>query len=101
MTKPIKIDPFFYYGVAHTPKRNRRVRAEVEAHIVECLKEFPDVCEGVLMLNGFEHFFTYVVREDCIKATLLPRDFAEDMLNKVGLSTHEPWSPLPGSEVKH
>src|SRR5262249_34097573 len=103
----IKIDPFFYLDFArhraprHRPHRNQRVRAKVEAHIRECLKEFPVICEGVLMLNGFEHWFTYMVRKDCVEVQLAPRDLAEDALNTIGLSTHEPGSPLPGSEVKH
>jgi len=43
------------------------------------------------MLNGVEHIFTYLVREDCIEVTVLPRDF--EMLNKIGLGTQEPGLP--------
>jgi hypothetical protein len=68
MTKPIKINPFFYYDRRYNAERNRRLRAKVEAHIRKCLKKFPDICEGVITLNGFEHWFIYVVREDCVDA---------------------------------
>jgi hypothetical protein len=48
------------------------------------------------MLMGIECFFTYHVESDRIVATVVPRDLAEAVLNEQGLSTHEPWSPLPG-----
>lgn len=59
-------------------------------------KEYPEVCEGVRVFMGVECWFVYRVESDRIVVTIAPRDQAEAILNKQGLSTHEPWSPLPG-----
>jgi hypothetical protein len=64
--------------------------------IRELTKEYPDYCEGVRILAGIECYFTYRVEPDRIVVTVVPRDQAEAILNEIGLSTHEPWSPLPG-----
>jgi hypothetical protein len=63
--------------------------------------QVPDICEGVIMLDRIEHFFTCKVDGDFIVMNLLPGDKAEEILNKGDLSTIEPWSPWPGSEHKH
>jgi hypothetical protein len=62
----------------------------------EMTKDFPDICEGVRVLMGVECFFTCRVESDRIVVNVAPRDQAEALLNKLGLSTHEPWSPWPG-----
>ena len=77
------------------------MRAHIQAHVIECLKEFPAAGEGVINLDDIVHFFTYEVHGDTIEMYIQPRDAAEVLLNEHGLSTHEAWSPLPGSERKH
>jgi hypothetical protein len=62
----------------------------------ELTKEFPDYCEGVRVLMGVECFFTYKVETDRIVVHVSPRDQMEALLNEHELSTHEPWSPMPG-----
>jgi hypothetical protein len=50
------------------------------------------------LLGGVDHFFAYVVRGETVELSVAPRDYAESVLNAQGLSTHEPWSPLPESK---
>jgi hypothetical protein len=69
---------------------------KLATEVRELTKEFPEYCEGVRVLMGIECFFTYKVESDRIVVTVGPRDEAEALLNKHGLSTHEPWSSLPG-----
>jgi hypothetical protein len=69
---------------------------EFADQVREWTKEFPDICEGVQILMGIECFFTYKVESDRVVVNVIPRDQIEPMLNEIGLSTHEPWSPLPG-----
>jgi hypothetical protein len=55
---------------------------------------FPIGAEGVLSLDGVEHFFTYIVEPDRVEVKISPRDMAEALLNQYGLSTVEPWAPV-------
>jgi hypothetical protein len=52
--------------------------------------------QRVRVLMGVECFFTYKVETDRIVVHVSPRDQMEALLNEHGLSTHEPWSPMPG-----
>jgi hypothetical protein len=79
------------------PRRLERLRKLLRKSI----DKFPDVCEGVITFGGVEHFFICAVQGNVAKVCVVPRDVAEVILNDKGLSTHEPWSPLPGSDVKH
>jgi hypothetical protein len=56
---------------------NPRVLTQIERRIRECLKQFPDVCEGKIMLNGVDHFFTYKVRRNLVEVNILERELAE------------------------
>ena len=77
------------------------IQKKLMGRIRGCLMEFPDFAEGVIELGGVVHWFVYKVTDDVAHVSLLPRDCAEEILNDQGLSTHEEWSPLPGSEHKH
>jgi hypothetical protein len=77
--------------VEFTPKRHAKVRKR----LLSLLKKFPDVCEGSIWLGGVEHYFTYEVHGELVEMNLLPRTHAEKVLNQHGLSTHEPFNPLP------
>jgi hypothetical protein len=95
MTSPSK--HYLTYGNNLSSRATDKVRRMVR----RCLVKFPDICEGVIMLDRVEHFFTCKVDGDFIVMNLLPRDKAEEILNKGGVSTIEPWSAWPGSEPKH
>jgi hypothetical protein len=73
----------------------------IERTIRECLKEFPDFCEGSIMLNGIDHFFTYKVLGSVVNVNVVERSLAERLLNEHKLSTHEPFNPLPDAERPH
>jgi hypothetical protein len=79
------------------PKHDGRFRA----HIRKCLREFPDACEGSITFDDIEYWFVYVVKNGVVDVIMMPRDFAEQRLNEGGLTTHESFNPLPGSEHKH
>jgi hypothetical protein len=65
------------------------------------LKEFnecPDVFEGVVVLDSIAHFVICGLRKDgsgIADVYVIPRKLAEEVLNRDGLSTIEPWSPWP------
>jgi hypothetical protein len=65
--------------------------------LTECLfawqEELPDIGEAVIRLNDVEYFVTFETIGDLIQANVLPRDFAEVELNKIGLTTQEPFLP--------
>jgi len=88
-------------GFLHPGAQFPKFRAKLEARLRRCLPEFPDYCEGSLHFRGVEYFFTYVVKDDVVDVVVMPRDKAEAVLNELGLSTHEEFNPLPGSEHKH
>jgi hypothetical protein len=95
MMRRMELDLHYASFVELTPKRQAKVRKRV----LSALKEFPDVCEGSIWLGGVEHYFTYKVRGELVTMHLLPRTDAEEILNQlVGLSTHEPFNPLPEAE---
>jgi hypothetical protein len=72
--------------------------AQIRRLVVRCLRDFPDICEGSIKLAGKDCWFSYVVRDpDTIDMNLVLRDYAESILNEHGLSTHEPFNPLPES----
>jgi hypothetical protein len=70
------------------------LQKEIQQHILDCLRDFPDICEGSIVLDGVEHFFTYMTRiegsDQIVEVNILLRDVAEKVLNEGGLSTHEP-----------
>ncbi len=85
-------------GVDLTPRALDKLQRCVRRHLID----FPDICEGVIVLGGIEHFFTYMKLEGGeIEMFLMLRDNAEAMLNEHGQTTHEEWSPLSGSEHRH
>jgi hypothetical protein len=77
-----------------------KYEAKLRARIRRCLREFPDCAEGSIVLGGVEYWFVYVVRDGATDVKVAPRDLAEALLNEAGLTTHEPFNPLPGSEHK-
>jgi hypothetical protein len=71
------------------------LRNKIRRRIRNCLKEFPKCCEGQIELAGVDHYFVYRVDDDVVEVSLAPREVAEQVLNTIGLSTHEPFNPLP------
>ena len=72
------------------------LQEKIRSRIHDCLEDYPDFAEGIIFLDDVEHFFTYRVheREQFAEVIVLPRGWAEEVLNEHGLSTDEPWSPL-------
>ena len=60
-----------------------------------------DACDGRIRLADNDYWFSYSVHDpDTIEMNIVPRDYAEAVLNEHGLSTHEQFNPLPGSKHK-
>jgi hypothetical protein len=76
--------------VEPTPEVFLHLHSKFREHV----KEFPDVCEGSIWLDGIEHFFTYAVKNGIAEMFVMVRADAERLLNERGLSTHEPFNPL-------
>jgi hypothetical protein len=72
------------------PRHQRAIRERIEL----CRQDFPIGAEGVLSLDGVEHFFTYMAEGERVAVIIEPRHFAEALLNENGYSTIEPWSPV-------
>jgi hypothetical protein len=71
--------------------------ATLKRCLFDCLQEHPDCAEGGIKLGDVEHYFGYeVVDDEVIEVVVLPRGVAEILLNKIDLSTHEAFNPLPG-----
>jgi hypothetical protein len=85
-------------GYSNVNLSRRDLQRRINRHITRCLKEFPEACEGKIFLDGVEHFFVYVVRDGVVELKIAPRELAETILNEFGLSTHEPFNPLPESK---
>jgi hypothetical protein len=77
-----------------------KYKAKLRARIRRCLKEFPDKCEGSIMLDGVEYWFVYVVEDGVAGVKMAPRYLAEAILSEQGLTTHEPFNPLSELERK-
>jgi hypothetical protein len=80
-----------FMNVAITPEQE----AELGRRVLSWLKEFPDFCEGSTRLGGEELWFVYEARGEWVEMYLMPRAEAEEVLNQNGMSTHEPFNPLP------
>jgi hypothetical protein len=78
--------------------------AQIEERVRSAIRDYPDsCCEGSITLGGIEHYYTcrtisctgnYRWR---VEFNIQPREDAEKLLNEHGLSTHEPFNPLPGA----
>jgi hypothetical protein len=88
------------YSSSVNPNRPE-IQAAINARVRQCLKQFPTCAEGSIWLDGIEHWFVYVVRDGVVDMHLVVREVAEQALNALGMSTHEPFNPLPGSERPH
>ena len=71
------------------------LRMKVNRWVMRGLKRFPDVFEGVITLAGVQHFVTCGIEDGVAVVHVAERELAEEILNKSGLSTIEPWSPWP------
>jgi hypothetical protein len=71
---------------------------ELKRYVIRNLKQFPNCAEGVTDIDGVDHFYTYRVEGDTIIMHIMPREMAEANLNKLGMSTIEPWAPWPDRE---
>jgi hypothetical protein len=81
--------------VSHIDLARDDLVAEIRSRVADCLRDFPEICEGSIHLAGVEYFFTYKrAASDLIEVNLLPRDVAEEILNENGLTTDEPFNPL-------
>lgn len=77
-----------------------QIRRKVQDCVRE-MREFPNVREGAITLDGVEHFFTCAaVSAETVEMNVVQRDEAEARLNVQGLSTHEKGNPMPGRRDK-
>jgi hypothetical protein len=88
----MKVELTYLGPVEMTPARV----GYLKRYLRDTLRDTPNLAEGVITLDGIEHYYTYAVEHGVMSVNMAPRDFAEAMLNENNLSTHEPWSPLPG-----
>ena len=90
--------PIVVCGNSSVDVTQPRIAEKIRRRVLSCLKKFPDVGEGVIVLDEVEHFFTYVRADDeVIEVSLLRRDDAEAVLNKHNLTTYI--DGLPGPEL--
>ena len=81
---------------------------KIKEHVQSAVKDYPNgVCEGSVTLGGVEHFYTCRTYPGSgsfrwfAEMYLMPREDAEKLLNEGGLSTHEPFNPLPEALRPH
>jgi hypothetical protein len=71
------------------------LHAQLQHWLIDGVKRYPEIFEGVIMLDGVAHFVTCWHRDGVARVYVTPREVAEEILNMEGLSTIEPWAPWP------
>jgi hypothetical protein len=92
MSKPSVIA--LNFGSSDVDLEQPELLAKLRHFILGGADKYHDCWEGCIDLGGVEHFVTCMVKGEVIEAIVIPRDDAEAELNRVGLSTIEPWSPV-------
>jgi hypothetical protein len=50
----------------------------LRSHILRCLRHSPQSAEGMIILAGVEHWFSYTVQDDVVDTVVGPRDYVEE-----------------------
>jgi len=62
------------------------MQVEIRSHILRCLRHSPQSAEGVIILAGVEHWFSYTVQDDMVDTVVGPRDYVEECSTSTGES---------------
>jgi hypothetical protein len=62
------------------------MQVEIRSHILRCLRHSPQSAEGVIILAGVEHWFSYTVQDDVVDTVVGPPDYVEECSMSTGES---------------